>query len=252
MLAYRLRYYTGIVTYLLFVTVHYFIWQAIFYGRPVGTEIHGFTLREMVTYVTVGWISRSFYFSDIDYDMDEIVRTGQVSMYLLRPVNFQLMMIAQAIGGTLFRGIFFTAPVAVLPLILFDVLPPQGVGNFLLFCFSTLTAFLILAQLNFIIGLLAFSFKSITGVIHAKYYVIQLFSGLLLPLSFFPEWAQTILHALPFKTITYVPLQFYLGHVSPEQIPLVVFNQIFWIVALAALGHYLWYRAFSELTLQGG
>ena len=33
MLAYRLRYYTGIVTYFMFVSVHFFIWQAIFSGE---------------------------------------------------------------------------------------------------------------------------------------------------------------------------------------------------------------------------
>ena len=30
MLAYRLRYYTGIITYLLFVSVYYFIWSAVY------------------------------------------------------------------------------------------------------------------------------------------------------------------------------------------------------------------------------
>ena len=36
-LAFRLRYYTGILTYLINVTVYYFIWSAV-YGRKVLTS----------------------------------------------------------------------------------------------------------------------------------------------------------------------------------------------------------------------
>ncbi len=49
MLAYRMRYFTGILTYLLFVTVHYFIWQAIFSQKAPGELINGFTFTTMVT-----------------------------------------------------------------------------------------------------------------------------------------------------------------------------------------------------------
>ena len=59
MLAYRLRYYTGIVTYLHFVSVHYFIWQAVFAEQPSGARLNGFTFEEMVTYISIGWIARS-------------------------------------------------------------------------------------------------------------------------------------------------------------------------------------------------
>lgn len=79
-LAYRLRYFTGIVTYLLFVSVHYFIWQAVFKGSGVSV-LNGFTFPEMVTYIAIGWISRSLYFSDIDEEISEHVRTGQISSF---------------------------------------------------------------------------------------------------------------------------------------------------------------------------
>lgn len=251
MLAYRLRYFTGILTYLLLSSVHFFIWQAVYAGRA-DTELYGFSLAQMITYISVGWISRSFYFSNIDDEINNLVSSGQISTYLLRPVNFQLMLIARAIGESLFRITFFSTPIAVVLLFLFPILLPAGVGDWLLFCYSTFVGFFILVQFNFLIGLLAFYFKSIDGVMRAKYYLVQLLSGLLLPIEFFPGWAQQILNMLPFKMIASVPLNFYLGKIPAVAVPGVIFGQLLWLLLLYLIGRACWQSAFSRLTLQGG
>ena len=54
MLAYRLRYYTGIVSYLIYVAINYFIWKAVFADRAPGALIDGYDLAGMTTYVAVG------------------------------------------------------------------------------------------------------------------------------------------------------------------------------------------------------
>ena len=45
-LAFRLRYFTGIITYFLNVTVYYFIWSAVYRG---GIAIAGYDLAQMIT-----------------------------------------------------------------------------------------------------------------------------------------------------------------------------------------------------------
>ena len=70
-LAYRLRYYTGIVTYFIYVSVYYFIWKAIF---AHSARIEGFDFSHMLTYVSVSWIMRSFYFNNIDQDLAQVVQ----------------------------------------------------------------------------------------------------------------------------------------------------------------------------------
>ena len=252
MLAYRLRYYTGILTYFVFVAVHYFIWSAVFAGREPGAVINGFTLDEMITYVAVGWIARSMYFSDIDEEIDDIVRTGQIGVYLLRPVNFQHMMLSQAFGGMLFRGLFFSLPVAIPILLFFPVAPPASVSSFVLFLFSMLIAFLVFAEINFLVGLLAFKLKSINGIVRAKYFLMQLLSGLLLPLTFFPNAFRVVLEWLPFQAMSYLPLQFYLGKLSGPEIVEALALQFGWILVLYLLGRYFLSRALYFLTLQGG
>ena len=71
-LAFRLRYYTGIITYLINVSVYYFIWRAVFANSE---QIVGYNLGQMVTYVSVGWILRSFYWNTIDQEIAyEVIR----------------------------------------------------------------------------------------------------------------------------------------------------------------------------------
>ena len=252
MLAYRMRYVTGILTYTLFVSVNYFIWKAIFSTYPEGSTIHGFQLKDMVTYLAVGWIARSFYFSTIDEDIEELVKSGQISIFLLRPISFHLTMLCQAVGESLFRISFFTIPITVVILALFPVSPPVSFDAGLLFLVSSITSFLILAELNFIIGLLSFELQSIQGLNRAKYYLLQLFSGLLMPVAFFPGWFQSIMLALPFRLITAVPMEVYLGKVPQGRIPLLFCEQLFWVAVMWGLAMLLWRRSVRKLTLQGG
>lgn len=252
MLAYRMRYFTGIITYLLFVSVNYFIWQAVYAGSPVGYTINGYSFSEMVTYVSIAWMSRSLYFSNIDDEIDEIVKSGQISVYLIRPVNFHLMMLTQAAGESVFRMVFFTLPISLVILAVFPVSAPASFAHGVMFLCSTFFSFLVLAEVNFLVGLSAFYLKSIQGISRAKYFIVQLLSGLLLPLSFFPAWLQGILDFLPFTSIAFLPLQCYLGKSGIEQFPSIILTQAAWTLALSILGHFVWNRAVAKLTLQGG
>ncbi|MFY9752435.1 MAG: ABC-2 family transporter protein, partial [Candidatus Acidiferrales bacterium] len=99
-LAFRLRYFTGIVTYFLNVTVYYFIWTAVFRSSPT---IAGYTLEQMLTYVSVGWIIRSFYWNTIDQEMAYEVIEGKIAMDLIKPVSVQGMWISRAMGESAFR-----------------------------------------------------------------------------------------------------------------------------------------------------
>jgi ABC-2 type transport system permease protein len=117
---------------------------------------------------------------------------------------------------------------------------------------ATCFAFIILAEFNFIVGLSAFVIKSVQGIIRAKYFIVQLCSGLLIPISFFPQWAQSVLAYLPFQDIAYVPLQLYLGKIPADQFQWVIAKQVFWVALLFVIGRVLWRRSLNHLTLQGG
>ena len=248
-LAYRLRYYTGIVTYFIYVAVYYFIWKAIF---EHGQKIEGFDFGQILTYIAVGWIIRSFYFNNIDQDMAQQVLEGKLAMDLIKPVNVQSMYVAQAFGEAVFRLALLTAPTALVLLLVYPLRWPAGWASFLAFFWSVVLSFFIVAGINFAIGTLAIRLQSILGLLRAKYFLLELFSGLLLPISFFPPAAQKVLAVLPFQYISYVPVLLYLGKLHGLAMARALGIQLFWVAALMGLGHAMWRWSTQKITIQGG
>lgn len=248
-LAYRLRYYTGIVTYFIYVTVYYFIWKAIY---THSASIEGFDFSHMLTYIAVGWMIRSFYFNNIDQDMAYAVTEGKLAMDLIKPVSPQFMYIAQALGESLFRLALLTVPTALVLFLVYPVRPPASLLHFAGFFASVMMSFFIVAAINFTVGTFAIRLKSILGLLRAKYFLLELFSGLLIPISFFPRIFQDIFSVLPFQYISYIPVLIYLGKISGGGIVKALALQVFWIFALLALGAALWRWSSRKITIQGG
>jgi viologen exporter family transport system permease protein len=248
-LAYRLRYYTGIVTYFIYVSVYYFIWKAIY---AHSSHIEGFDFSQILTYIAMGWVIRSFYFNNIDQDMAEHVLDGRLAMDLIKPINTQFMYIAHALGESVFRLALLTFPTAVILLLVYPVRRPASLAHFAAFFVSSMLSFFIVAGINFAVGTLAIRLKSILGLLRAKYFLLELFSGLLLPISFFPSVFQKVLAAMPFQYISYVPVLLYLGKISGARILEELGMQLFWVAALLALGHGMWRWSSRKITIQGG
>jgi ABC-2 type transport system permease protein len=249
MLAFRARYYVGVLTYLFNVSVYYFIWRAVFRS---GQTVMGLTLDDMITYVAVGWAIRSFYFNEIDREMGGQVQEGKLAMNLIRPVDFQTVMIADAAGQSAFRAILFTVPISIVLALIFPLKPPASPVAGVLFLWSAVMSFFLVAGLNFLVGLIAIRSKSILGILRAKYLVVELLSGLLIPTTLFPQPLRSILLASPFPHINFTPAALYLGKAAGLEAAKLLALQAGWTLALLALGHWAWKRSQRRLTIQGG
>jgi ABC-2 type transport system permease protein len=252
-LAFRLRYYTGIITYLLNVTVYYYIWTAVLgAGAKTGVTVAGYNLAQMLTYVSVGWIIRSFYWNTIDQEMAYEVLEGKIAMELIKPVSVQGMWLARAAGESAFRMILLTIPTAVVIALVFPVERPASAAHFALFLAAVPASFLLMGGISFLIGTCAIPLHSILSLIRAKYWLIELLSGLLVPIAFFPKVLRDLSRWLPFEHIAYTPLQIYLGKLSPGQALAAVGVSWTWVVLLLWAGHLWWNHAVQKITIHGG
>ena len=86
----------------------------------------------------------------------------------------------------------------------------------------------------------------------AKFFIVQLFSGLLVPIAFFPECLKMLSMVLPFQAVAYIPLNLYLGKSTGNDALISIAVQIGWVVVLYSLGRFFWTHAAEKLTLQGG
>jgi ABC-2 type transport system permease protein len=248
-LAFRLRYFTGIITYLVNVTVYYFIWSAV-YGA--GQQIVGYDLPQIITYVSVGWIIRSFYWNTIDQEMAYEVMEGKIAMDLIKPISVPWMWLCRAMGESAFRLGLLTAPTAVVVALIFPIHRPASEANFVMFLIAVFGSFFLMGAINFMIGTCAIPLKSILALIRAKYWLIELLSGLLIPMPFFPARIRAVLAWLPFQHIAFTPLQIYLGKLDGFHAVLALLIEWVWVVVLLVLAQLWWQRATRKITIQGG
>lgn len=255
LMAYRMRYVTGIATYAVFVGGQYAIWSAVFAARqadgslPADGRIAGFTLSELGTYLVVGYVARSAYFTNTDAEIAARVQSGDVTLDLLKPLSFHGQWLAQAAGETAFRCLFFALPMALVLVPLFAVAPPVGNGWWQ-FPLLFLIAFWINAELNLLAGTIAFDLEDVTGLLSLKRNLLMLLSGLMVPLHFLPDLVAKACAVLPFAAISYYPVLAYSGKIDG-------FFGVFafavgWAIALRLANVLLWRRAAQRMEVQGG
>jgi len=249
MLAYRLRYYTGVINYFLSVSVYYFIYKAVFAANP---NFGGFRFDEMITYVTVGWIIRSLYFNNIDWDIATDIQEGKVAMAMMRPVNLPLTYIGKAMGEAAFRTVLLTIPTSLVLPVVFPVNLPASWQHFAAFVLAISGSVLLVSSINFIIGTCALELTSIQGLLRFKFWMQELLSGLLVPLALFPAPLRAVSRLLPFEHIGYTPLMIYLGKMEWRDIAATLALELGWVVVLLWFGNWFWNRLSRKITIQGG
>ncbi|MFJ5622656.1 ABC transporter permease [Peribacillus loiseleuriae] len=249
MLAYRSDYYTGILIYSINIGAYYFLWNAI-YGEK--SSIEGLTSMQMTTYVAIAWMARAFYFNNIDREIAAEIKEGKVAIEMIRPYNYLGMKTMQGLGEGIFRFFFFSIPGMILVAFIFPIQVPHNPVSWGLFGISLLLSFVINTQINLLTGITAFFFYNNAGLIRAKRVIIDLFSGLILPISFYPFWAQDIMKYLPFQGISYIPSMIFTNGFSGNEIVQALIQQSIWVLVLLVPIRLLWTAAKKQLIIQGG
>lgn len=249
MLAYRTNYYSGILIYSINIGAYYFLWNAIYSGQE---EIQGLSVIQMTTYIAVAWMARAFYYNNIDREIATEIKEGKVAIELIRPYNYLTMKTMQGLGEGLFRLFFFSVPGMFIVWLVFPISFSAHLSTWLLFGLSTLMSFMIFTQINLITGLLTFFLFNNTGLMRAKRVVIDLFSGLLLPISFYPLWAQQVMLFLPFQAISYIPSMIFTEGFTGNEIWQGLWIQFIWVAVLIVPIQLLWVVARKQLVIQGG
>lgn len=249
LLAYRVNYYSGIIIYILNIGIYYSVCQAIYGAQET---LAGFTVNSMTTYIAVSWMARAFYFNTIDRDIATEIRDGSLAIQFIRPYHYLLVKMMQAFGEGLFRLLLLMVPGMVIACLLFPVQLPQKLELWLIFGVMLFMSLLINSQLNMLTGLTAFFIENNEGIIRMKRVIVDLLSGVLLPLSFFPSWLFTVNEWLPFQAITYLPSSVFAGRMTDGQIWIALQIQLLWSFLLIIPVVLLWRYARRRLFIQGG
>lgn len=247
-------YIIGVLTTPLFMGIFfYFIWSYIYAVKGGGDPnymIGGFTFNEMLVYLIIGLLINATRNSDVSERISEVIKSGDISIYLCRPVNFVKSLLADSIGTKVINLVMFAILLILMTWIFNLPYPPATI----FFIFIIYAFFMILFDiiLYIIIGGLAFWFVEIWGIRASIEQILWILSGRSLPLSLFPVWIQGALAFTPFLYLEYTFARLYLGKipVSEAFIALGIFT--IWIILMFLLMKFLFSKGFKKLESFGG
>jgi ABC-2 type transport system permease protein len=258
LLQYRVAALAGIATQLFWGFVKIMVLAAFFTHT---TSAQPMTFREAVGYV---WLSQAFLVALVpwsgDRDIQELIRSGAIGYDLLRPTDLYNFWFTRALAMRTAPVILRAIPIFCVTLF---VLPLVGLSNWSLAFPPSFTAF-VAFFLSFIGGIILSSAITMLLTVSMMWTLsgegansispslINILSGMIIPLPLFPEWIQPLLNALPFSGLLDKPFRLFSGNISPNEVFGVLFHQIFWIAVIVLFGRFFVRRGVKKLVIQGG
>lgn len=251
-LAYRVDYFVSLAFAFVALFIQLYLWRALLgQSGQASTDMGVITLSEMTTYVLVSVVISTLVDSNVISNISGVIRSGQISMDLIKPMNFQAYVFCSMIGHNFFRFLFRLLPVLAVGIVFLSIEAPS-LPNLFLFLVTLVNAIAISFLINFCLGLLAFWYMSIWQVEQIFGRSIDIFSGFWIPLWFFPKILVNISNFLPFRLMYFVPISVFLGKVEPVDCMYLLIQQLIWIVVLFGMTRLMWRMAIKKLVVQGG
>lgn len=249
MLQYRAAAVAGAITQTWFGLILVAVYEAFFRS---STATMPMTLEETVAYV---WLGQALFMLGPwvwDRELVRQFRAGDIVYELARPVDVYWFWYARAVALRSASAMLRSVPVVIVAVLIGGLPAPACAASGAAFAVAVVSATLLSSAVMMLVNVSYFWTISGEGIARALPAVTALFSGLLIPLPFFPDWLQPLVKALPFRGIYDIPFRLYLGHIEPLQAPAHLAQQIVWTLVIMALGRFLMVRAMRSLVVQGG
>ena len=247
-LYYRFDLLLYIFNFIVEITVYIFIWLAIYNN---GNQIQGMTFEQITTYYILVVSLSPIINWGINEIMGNAIREGEILRELLNPISYFNYYFGIRIGELIESTIVGVLTFGICS-ILFGVLLPNGILNFLFFIIIVFLAVIVVYFFLFFLVITAFYTNSIWGVEIFKRAVLSIFSGMIAPITLFPEFLQKIANFLPFKDCIYTPINIYFGELTNMEILQVIMKQYIWIVVLYIIAKIIFNKAIKNITVNGG
>ncbi|MCB2295714.1 ABC-2 family transporter protein [Clostridium algoriphilum] len=271
--AYKFKVLVFSISPLIFMLIQYYLWKAIFESN--NGILFNVSMVQYLSYVGIGLIVENVTLCQQDLLVGEEVKSGNVAMSLLKPLNYGAMVFARHLGDKIGELI------SIVPVFLFVILRISintvSIVVLLEFLISLILAFVIMFFLCYITGLLAFWATNCWGLHFLRKSLSFVFSGqaiaiemyfmvgksniTYLPFSFLSaEFIKQLFQALgyisyclPFQAMYYTPSGIYTGIISGQQNILIhMFLQLIWIIFMMFIIKLIWKKAEKRISILGG
>jgi ABC-2 type transport system permease protein len=214
-----------------------------------GAAVSGWTMSQTVT---MTWINQSIIMLIFIWGWWEIavtVQSGAVVTDLLKPMNYFGYWLSRDLGRAFAQVFIRFAPTFLMGCLLFDIEPPASFANAIACAISITMAIALSFTWRFMLNVCTFWVLDYRGINMMAMAAVNILSGFLMPLAFFPDLLHPVLYALPFRGMVQMPSEMYLGQ---SGIAGGLLFQAVWLVVLIAAAQWLFGRAQRKVVVQGG
>ncbi len=248
--AYRAQLWAALLGELIGVLAAIAIWRAVYSGRG---EVSGASLSDMITYAVIaGVVLRSWRYTVFVRRVGDQVKSGDVAVFLLKPISYPLMLFAEEAGDMLFGLVTVSLPVVLVIGLIYGIELPPDLFHAVMFVVFFCLAFVLLFLLAALFALTAFWLMTVHAVEWFLTACLSILAGAIVPFWFFPEPFGTLLRYQPFAFLNFHPAAIYLGKTGVAETLALAGAGLGWSAVLAAAVAWLWTRSTARITVQGG
>ena len=259
-MTYRLNFILWRVRVIMQLLVVYFLWTALFsQGQSNNlasssgqTNFFGFTKPMILSYIVLTGLVRTFVLGTTTMEIGSIINQGDLSNYLIRPLNFFSYYLAKDTADKILNLVFAFVEISLIlfilrPMVFIQVDP----GLLVLTIFSLFIGMGIYFSFSIILSFLAFWTPDIWAPRFLSFVIIEFFAGGLFPLDILPKPLFILSQYLPFSYFIYFPLTIYIGHLNQSSIIYGLIIGIVWAIVLWSLAKIIWKKGLKEYAAQG-
>lgn len=217
-----------------------------------GGLLAGYTKDTISAYV---WLSQGLIGAVMLTGVAEIgerVRTGDIAVDFIRPVDVQAAHLATDLGRAAYTLIPRGVPSVLVGILTVGLVMPTTVLPYLLGGASIVLAVTLSFLCRYAVNLTGFWLIETRGVTTLYTVTFGFLSGLYVPVHLFPAWLGTVAATTPFPSILQSPIDVISGRVGGVDALRVIAVQVAWVAGVALLGQGLTLAGRRKLEVQGG
>jgi ABC-2 type transport system permease protein len=229
------------------------LWHAIYAGSQ-SSEMAGYTLNGMISYLLLVHISRMFSsMPSLAGGIARDIREGTLKKYLLQPIDMLAYLVSYRVAHKMAYIMMSALPYAILFYLCRDYLPGWPSPEiFAAYVVSLLLAFVIGFFFEATIGMIGFWFLEVTSFLYVIGTITFFLSGHLFPLDLLDPFWVNIFKCLPFQYLAYFPATVFLGRVQGEELVWGLLLELAWAVALVLICRAVYRLGLRRYSAYGG
>ena len=218
---------------------------AIFWLAVARSSDVALNFRQLIAYFLIATAVRDLTFASetrIGKEIMRLIKYGEISNYLIKSVG-TIPFLFFTYAGQMWVMVVYA--LAALSLGIF-ILPPASWVNIAAFLVFIVLAFLVAVSFNFFVAIVSFHVVEAVGIRNVFNHIAQIFSGVLIPLTFFPSLIRSIVEFSPFPAVAFTPTYVLQNSLAASELLRLFAINFAWAAGLLLLVYFFWKRSLRK------